>query len=166
VDALRAISDAEPLEYLATQTIADFLATDASIPIDGIIFPSVQTARDALNVVLFHKAARVEAINVPDGTEIITSTGRWAEDGWREDYEVLEKAPPSRREVERKPGSPDAAAMAEATPLDAWDLDRRDTSLRVVSESVEVHRVNRVELATDQFRVERRRREKRGSSDS
>ncbi len=164
-----AISDDEPLEYLATQAIADFLATDASIPIDGIIFPSVQTARDALNVVLFHKAARVEAMNVPDGTEIITSTGRWAEDGWREDYEVLEKAPPSRREVdrnERKPGSPDVAAMAEATPLDARDLDGRDASLRVVSENVEVHRVKRVEFATDEFKVARRRREKRDSIDS
>jgi hypothetical protein len=26
--------------YLATQAIADFLATEASVPIDGIIFPS------------------------------------------------------------------------------------------------------------------------------
>ena len=88
-----AMPDDDPFEYLATQAIADFLATEASVPIDGIIFPSVQAAGDVLNVVLFHKAARVEAMNVPEGTEISASTGRWAEDGWVEDYEVVEKVP-------------------------------------------------------------------------
>jgi hypothetical protein len=156
-------------EYLATQSIADFLATDASVPIDGIIFPSGQTAGDAINVVLFHNAARVEAMNVPEGTEITASTGRWAEDGWQEDYEVLEKVPPLHKELdqnEQEPGSPDFAAMVEAMPLDARDADRRDASLRIVSESIEVHRVKRVEFATDDFKVKRHRREKRVSINS
>jgi hypothetical protein len=160
--------DDEPFEYLATQAIADFLATEASEPIDGIIFPSVQAAGDVLNVVLFHKAARVEAMNVPEGTEISASTGRWAEDGWVEDYEVLEKVPPLHKEIdknEQEPGRPDFAAIAEATPLDPRDADWRDASLRIVSESMEVHRVKRVEFATDEFTVKRHRREKRDSID-
>jgi hypothetical protein len=160
--------DDEPFEYLATQAIADFLATEASVPIDGIIFPSVQAAGDVLNVVLFHKAARVEAMNVPEGTEISASTGRWTEDGWEEDYEVLEKVPPLHREVdknEQEPGWPDFAAIAEAIPLDPRDADWRDASLRIVSESIEVHRVKRVEFATDEFTVKRHRREKRDSID-
>ncbi len=156
-----AMPDDEPFEYLATQTIADFLATEASVPIDGIIFPSVQTAGDALNVVLFHKAARVEAMNVPEGTEIGASTGRWAEDGWQEDYEVLEKVPSLHQELDQnaqEPGSTNFATIAEAIPLDPRDADRRDTSLRIVSESIEVHRIKRVEFATEEFTVKRHRR--------
>jgi hypothetical protein len=151
-----------PFEYLATQAIADFLATEASVPIDGIIFPSVQTAGDVFNVVLFHKAARVEAMNVPEGTQISASTGRWTEDGWVEDYEVFEKVLPLHNEKnEQEPEWPDLAAIAEAMPLDPRDADWRDASLRIMSESIEVHRVKRVEFATDEFTVKRHRREKR-----
>lgn len=67
--------DDESFEYLATQAIADFLATENEPQLDGIVFPSVRAAGDALNVVLFHKAARVEAIKLPAGTEIEARTG-------------------------------------------------------------------------------------------
>jgi hypothetical protein len=158
--------DDDPFEYLATQAIADFLATEASVPIDGIIFPSVQAAGDVLNVVLFHKAARVEAMSVPEGMEISARTGRWAEDGWEEDYEVLEKIPPLHKEVDKNGQEPpDFAAIAEAMPLDPREADGRYASLRIVSESIEVHRVKRVEFATDEFKVKRHRREKRDSID-
>ncbi|MDB5605149.1 MAG: hypothetical protein JWP25_2049 [Bradyrhizobium sp.] len=155
-----AMPDDDPLEYLATQAITDFLATEASAPIDGIVFPSVQSAGD-VNVVLFHKAARVEAL-VPEGTEISASTGRWAEDGWVEDYEVLEKVPPLHKDVyknEQEPGWPDLAAIAEATPLKSRDADWRDASLRIVPDSMKVHSVKRAEFATDEFAVKRRRLE-------
>jgi RES domain len=69
--------DDEPFEYLATQAVADFLATENDNPVDGIIFPSVQAAGNALNVVLFHEAAQVEEIELPPGTEIETSLGEW-----------------------------------------------------------------------------------------
>ena len=160
--------DDEPFEYLATQAIADFLATQASVPIDGIVFPSVQATGAVLNVVLFHKAARVEAIDIPEGTEISASTGRWTEGGWEQDYEVLEQVPPSRKEVgknEQGPAWLDLATAAEAAPLDPRDADWRDASLRVMSESIEVHRVKGVEFATDPFTVKRHRREKRDSID-
>jgi RES domain-containing protein len=153
----------DPFEYLVTQAIADFLATEASVPIDGIIFPSVQAAGGVLNVVLFHKAARVEAMNVPEGTEISASTGRWAEDGWVDDYEVVERVPALHKEAdknEQEPRWPDFAAIAEAMPLDPRDADWRDASLRIVFESMEVHRVKGVEFATDEFTVKRHRREK------
>ena len=54
--------DDEALDYLATQAVADFLATATSAPLDGIIFPSAQSAGDVLNVVLFHRAARIESL--------------------------------------------------------------------------------------------------------
>jgi hypothetical protein len=150
--------DDEPLEYLATQAIADFLATEASASIDGIIFPSAQAAGDACNAVLFHKAARVQAMNVPEGTEVSVSTGRWTEDGWVDDYEVVEKISPLH-ENEHATGSLGFGAIAEAMPPEPQDSGWRCSSLRIVPESIEVHRVKHVEIATDQFTVKRHRRE-------
>ena len=49
--------DDEDFDYLPTQAIADFLATQNQPTIDGIMFPSVQVAGDALNVVLFYKGS-------------------------------------------------------------------------------------------------------------
>jgi hypothetical protein len=153
--------DDEPFEYLATQAIVDFLATDPS-RIDGIIFPSLQAPGNSFNIVLFHKAARVVPINVPEGTAISASRGRWTEEGWVEDYEVFEKVPPfQRNKHKQKPELPDFAAAAESTPPEPRDADLRGDSLRVVPESVEVHRVKRVEFATDEFKVKRQCREER-----
>jgi hypothetical protein len=150
--------DDEPLEYLATQAIADFLATEDSVSIDGIIFPSAQSTGDACNVVLFHKAARVQAMNVPEGTEISASMGRWTEDGWVDDYEVVEEISPLRKN-EQATGSFGFGAIADAMPPDPLDSGWRCASLRIVPESMEVHRVKHVEFATDQFTVKRHRRE-------
>ena len=74
--------DDELLEYLPTQAVADFLATASGIKLDGILFPSAQVAGDALNIVLFHKAARVEEMDIPEGTKIEASSGNSGEDGW------------------------------------------------------------------------------------
>jgi hypothetical protein len=81
--------DDEVFEYLATQAIADFLATET--PVDGIIFPSVQAAGKAQNVVLFHKAARVEEINLPKGTDVSARLGQMYEEGWEVEYTVIER---------------------------------------------------------------------------
>jgi len=136
------------------------------VPIDGIIFPSVQAARDALNVILFHKAARVESMNVPEETEISVRTGQWTEDGWVEEYEVLETVPSASDNVEQDLGWPDLDVIAEATPPDSRAADWREASLRLVPESVRVHRVKRVEFTTDEFTVKRRCRERSTSFDS
>jgi RES domain len=146
--------DDEPSDYIGTEAIVHFIATEASVPIDGIIFASVQAVGDVLNVVLFHKAARIEAMDIPMGTEISVSAGRWTEDGWVDDYEVFESVPPA-----------DFAAIAEAMPLDRREADWRDDSLRIVPKSVEVHRVKRVEFVMDEFKVKRHCREKQDSSE-
>lgn len=79
-----------------TQAIADFLATESEPPLDGIGFPFMQAAGDVLNVVFFHNAARVEANDVPAGTEIKARTGQTYEEGWETEYVVTEEAPPAR----------------------------------------------------------------------
>jgi hypothetical protein len=148
--------DDEPFEYLATQAISDFLATEATVPIDGIIFPSLQALGDAFNVVLFHKAARVEPMNVPSRTEISASTGRWTEDGWVDDYEVVEKVRPPHHASTM--GSMGLGAIVGEMPRDTEDSDWRDYTLRIVPTSVEVHHVKRVEFHADEFKVNRHRR--------
>ena len=74
--------DDEPFEYIATQAVADFLATESTMQLEGIIFPSVQTAGHSVNFVLFHKAARVEELDLPKGTEVSASLGQMYEEGW------------------------------------------------------------------------------------
>ena len=83
--------DDEALDYIVTQAVADFLATNSANQIDGIIYRSAQTPSDARNVVLFHKAAHVERFDRPYGTEVHSSLGHWTEDGygWETDYEVI-----------------------------------------------------------------------------
>lgn len=72
--------DDEAFDYLPTQAIADFLATQNKPQFDGIIFRSVQV-KGGRNVVLFHKAARVETMKLPQGTEIEAHSGYGTEDG-------------------------------------------------------------------------------------
>lgn len=155
--------DDEPFEYLATQAIADFLATESSVSIDGIVFPSVQVAGDVLNVVLFHKSARVESMDIPKGTEISARTGQFGEDGWEDDYAVIEEVPPASQEAKKDKDyneCPDFDAIA-ALPWREADADWREATLRIVSDSLKVHRVRRVEFETEGFSVRRHRWEKR-----
>lgn len=131
-------------EYLPTQAIADFLATENEPLLDGISFPSVQAAGERLNVVLFHKAARVESMDIPEGTFIDTNKGRMSEDGWEVDYSVIEHIRP--------------------IPLNAefaieHDEDPRDVTLRIDINSVTVHIVRNVQFECDPHKVRRERRE-------
>ena len=155
--------DDEAFDYLATQAVADFLATEAGTPLDGILFPSVQAAGNALNVVLFHKAARVETLSIPQGTEISARTGWMGEDGWEVEYSVIEEVPPSKTK------SPDDQVKNRDWPSDLGTLNvgpwnpadyAREASLRIVLDSVEVHVVQRVHFETKDHSVRRHRWEK------
>jgi hypothetical protein len=158
----------EVLDYLPTQAIADFLATQNEPQLDGIVFPSVQIAGDALNVVLFHKAARVEALDIPPGTEISTISGYSDGDGWQEGYSVIERVPKKKepeKEPEEKPedhGWPDLDALEAFTP-GPWlpeDSDARQATLRVDLGSVKVHVVRAVQFNCEEHEVSRHRWEK------
>ncbi len=153
--------DDESFDYLPTQAIADYLATESDPPLDGIVFPSVQAAGAVLNIVLFHKAARVDALDVPQGTEIKARTGQMYEEGWETEYSVIEKTPPAEEaKAEEESGWPDFASLAQFVPL-ATDLDYREATLRIVTDSIKVHQVRRVEVDTVEYDVRRHRWEKR-----
>jgi hypothetical protein len=154
--------DDQDFDYLPTQAIADFLATQNQPRIDGIMFPSVQVAGDALNVVLFYKAALVGTIELPEGTEIQTSTGEMYEEGWETEYTVIEEVPP-------KPASHETRSEDDGWPdlgdpfSGRWprDHDSREPTLQIDIESIKVHVVRRVDFDTVEHDVRRYRWEKR-----
>ena len=147
--------DDEDFDYLATQAIADFLATDSNPQIDGIIFPSVQSTGFALNYVLFQKAARVELIDIPKGTEIEASTGQTYEDGWETEYSVFESVPPqSPQSIGENDPMMGFGPMFSA-PWPQFDPDPRPATLRIDLGSIKIHRVQGVEFSAIEFDVRR-----------
>jgi hypothetical protein len=85
--------DDEPFEYLVTQGIADYLATKKEPNLDGIIYRSVQHGRSKRNVVLFHRSARVESLDLPRGSEISAHLYEHSDEGTTPDYWVFEQVP-------------------------------------------------------------------------
>ena len=60
-----------------------------------VLFPSVQAKGKSINVVLFHKASRVEKIDLKGG-KIEAELGMYGEDGWEWFYRITELIPPAR----------------------------------------------------------------------
>lgn len=156
--------DDEAFEYLTTQAIADFLASEGTTNIDGIIFPSVQTNGKALNVVLFYKAARVEEIDLPAGTEVNVSLGTMGEDGWEADYSVIESAHSKKGDSEKEKqlhnlGCSDLACfdLDDIEVLDDTNCGIREKTLKINLESIEVHIIKAVEFTADKHPVNRYR---------
>lgn len=152
--------DDEAFEYLATQAIADFLATENDPLLDGIIFRSAQS-EDGRNVVLFHKAARVEAMEFPDGTEIEAGTGYGTEEGWEVDYAVTERVPPPVPSPSVKAGDDWPDFLPLPGQLHHMDGDFRESTLLIDPKSVEVHQVDWVQYQCTSHKVDRHRFEKR-----
>jgi hypothetical protein len=140
--------DDEALDYLATQAIADFLAATFAPALDGIVYPSVQAKKPAFNIVLFHKAARVQPFEHPPGTEISASLGQNGEDGWETEYRIIERTPSPQSladEAAKKTWPPGLQTLIQS-PIDE-DPDRfdpRKPALALNIESVNVHRVANV----------------------
>ena len=150
--------DDEPYDYLPTQAIADFLATNADPLLHGILYPSVQGSEGQSNIVLFHKAARVQPLDIPTGTEISARLYDETKDGVEVSYWVSEQIPPPSPRSE--PESHDFPFLSE--PLDEpLDIDSRECSLRLDVSSLEVHHVTGIEFRSESYTVHRHRYEKR-----
>lgn len=159
--------DDQEMEYLPTQAIADYLSTEGKVPLDGILFPSVQVGGNGVNTVLFHKASRCEKFEIPDGTKIESDTYSIDEDGYYPDFYVREMPPvaeegPKEDRVNRICGS----LLAPTSYWDDWHdanccVDLREMALRVELESLQVHIVNSIQIATQRYPVRRHRFEER-----
>lgn len=153
--------DDEDFDYLATQAVADFLATDNEPRLDGIIFTSAQH-RGGRNIVLFHSAARVAAMELPVDTEVSANCGYHDEDGWQVEYWVWEEVPADSAPAPlKRPGLGEEFGGLFSPFALAADGDIRIETLRVIPESVEVHHIDRIRVETTAYPVERHRHEKR-----
>jgi hypothetical protein len=150
--------DDEAFDYLATQAVADFLATENEPRLDGIIFGSAQV-KTGRNVVLLHKAARVEELRLPDGSKITAHTGHDTEDGWEIDYYVSEEVPKPESAEQPKPEYDLLRFMTRPGEAYRPDEDYREASLRVDASSVNVHHIAWVKVNSTPFGVTRHRRE-------
>ena len=148
--------DDEAFEYLATQAIADYLATENKPLLDGIAFPSVQVSGRSLNFVLFHKASRVKALEFPKGTDLSASLGHNTEDGWEVDYTVIEEVPPGASEKSEKGKSASTSKLLVdlMNPDYGYAADSRDPTLEIDLDSVGVHIVESVDFKSTGFQLQ------------
>lgn len=136
--------DNEPSEYLVTQVIAEYLADRADLTLDGMLYPSVQSASGGDNVMLFHRSSQVEAIHDPGESQI--------EVDYRHIYNDEETAycvtrvvsPPNEDENEypNRPNTTDESAC-----------DLRETTLKLDVESLKVHFVTATTYDTEEHEV-------------
>jgi len=144
--------DDAPFDYLVTQAIAEYLAGRSEPAIDGIIYPSVQSGAQK-NVVLFHKASRVEEMDIPEGTQIHTSVSVTDEEGVYPHYWVSEEVPKK---------DADEAPEELFFPIDDYlpsrgRKDARKPALRVVTSSIVVRHIESVAFTARSFQVSRKR---------
>ncbi|MBY2942808.1 RES family NAD+ phosphorylase [Rhizobium leguminosarum] len=150
--------DDQEFDYLPTQAVADFLATETVTPLDGIIFPSVQVAGGKQNVVLFHKASLVAKLVIPEGADVEVETHRQNDDGWHRDYTVywrlaVEKEKGSTPEVNRDP----LAGLWEPPSASEDDMDfgsGRIETLRIMPTDLEVRIINAVSFESEDYKVD------------
>lgn len=146
--------DDQEFDYLTTQAVADFLATENDPMLDGILFNSTQS-EEGDNIVLFHKASLVKSMDLPAGVKLNAETVSWDSDGGYPDYNVWEKVPVlAEPEASRRP-RPWAVPFHHVNEND----DFRVETLEVIPTSVEVHHVKRVKVECDPYKVARHRRQ-------
>ncbi len=138
----------EDFEYIPTQVIAEYLADDPQLRLDGMLYPSVQqsgkSSPENYNVVLFHKASRVDYQLLPDKKNCLIRYGHLSgEDEWEPDICV------TQYEDTRE----------QLTPLNPYEKDlpqqdNREPALQIDMTFVSVHdiRAARFEYSSEPVR--------------
>lgn len=144
----------EPSDYLVTQAIADYLASQVGV--DGILYPSAQAAGKKKNIVLFHHASRVKRIEFPFDTELEARTYTTTDDGPEPDYWVSEEVPEPKVEPKKADEFP-PFSFEPSDMVVAGDADTREVTLNLELESVQVHHIEAVSFKTTAHRVRRHR---------
>jgi hypothetical protein len=153
------LPDDEPFDYIPTQVIAEYLASEATPALDGIIYPSARGGGNKSNVVLFHKAARVQSMDIPKGTTISANLYNFNDEGAEPDYSVWETEVAKMVPFGGDPAFHDLDVPFASEPLDASgppESDCRQPTLRADISGVEVHEVKGITFKTDRHEVRRR----------
>lgn len=151
----------EPFDYLVTQAIAEYLSELTERRLDGVIFRSAQSGNRDRNIVLFHHAARVSEMDLPEGTELSCYPMTHSDEEDDFDYCVWEEVP-AHEETQHKEdddsGFLSPLRLREQANLS--DRDDREETLRVNLQSVVVHHVEAVNYDTRSVPVSRHRQVK------
>jgi hypothetical protein len=144
----------ESTDYLTTQAVADFLSMNGKIDVDGIIFPSVQSASEGHNIVLFHKSSLVEKRKLPKGTNIYCQSTSFEDDQWLPEFHVFEELP-----EESKDDSPTSIHPISLFPgyhgLPLDQVETREPALRAKIEKLSVHQVKAASFTEQRYDVGR-----------
>ena len=148
-----AMPEREHRDYLVTQVIADYLASEHKL--DGLLFPSVQTG-SGFNVVLFHRASRVQSFEVPEGTKISVGPDGWDDEGPSSDFSVHVTLPKKDKEDHGDAASWDALPIGQVN-FDFPDInaDYREPTLRLKPDNVKVHLIKGVQYESQPSSVRR-----------
>ncbi|KAF1017120.1 MAG: hypothetical protein GAK31_00379 [Stenotrophomonas maltophilia] len=131
----------EESSYLITQAIADYLATDVDLDLDGIVFRSAQASKTeegdvGRNVVLFHKSSRVDKAELRYKRNRTAQVTEEDEGDLRWEPYIWWGAPPD-----------------QATWSDPSHTDQRLVSLSVVHDSLELHRIEAIKFTAKIYEV-------------
>lgn len=143
------LPDAEIFEYLPTQVIAEYLASQVKPELDGILYPSAQTRNGKNNVVLFHESSLVEKLTTSDDNATFVETEIQTADGPEPEYWVFQRTAPKEEATDAT--APFAAGMSQNGSLG----DGRIPTLRIDLSSVEVHHIESVVYEHSDYQVHR-----------
>ena len=163
----------ETTEYLATQAMAEYLASRLAQPLDGIIYRSLQITDDMYNIVLLNHARRVEPRILPQGTKVeipALSTSYRGVLYEHRDIAVNELVPPDPPPAEAQPAAevgrhPVYLNLTNDQSPDAEDQENYDQSpyyeptLRLDLESVVVLKITGARYESTSRAVHWRRRQ-------
>ncbi|TRC72039.1 hypothetical protein FJV83_31435 [Mesorhizobium sp. WSM4307] len=109
----------EEAEYLVTQAVSEYLASNVEPRIDGILYNSAQTAKKGRNIVLFHHSSVVEPYVLPPGTKVEVNLGWASRDDYDDQIFVWEETPmpPAPVPPRSPPLAPPKPANAPSFPL-------------------------------------------------
>lgn len=143
--------DTEAFDYLPTQVIAEYLASQVTPRLDGILYPSSQAGDGKNNIVLFHEASLVERMSDSSDTAIIAETGMQTADGFEPDYWVFE-----RNASDYEPDGASSEAVKVPTPTANHPTgEERIPTLRIDLSSLVVHHIEGVSYSHSDFNVHR-----------
>lgn len=152
------LPESESFDYLVTQAISDYLAVYKELSIDGIMYRSSQTngepQQDAVNIALFHKAAKVAIPDFPKGTIFLPSIYGYDEEGRRDSYSIIIES--SEAVTEPHDGNADmqlAELPFEPSFREYQDFDKRLPTLDIDLKSLQIHSVLAVSIVTDMEEV-------------
>ena len=141
------VPDFEDLEYVPTQAIADFLGTERDPPLDGIVYPSIQTPTPGLNVVLFHGSSRVEGLSAPKDVSVEATTEYQDEEGIYPRYHVWVENSDGLAGREREVPAVRAGDQSD------WPWGARESTLKVVVDALVVHHITGANVISEAHSV-------------